>query len=84
MRPDGLWQLTPRGIFEIDPKSGDVRRIFRGKDLGSVGGDLLLTDSMAAGCLQSHDHRLSPPRRPGPTSPPATTPPSHKEQTRHE
>ena len=22
------------------PKSGDVRRIFRGKDLGSVGGDL--------------------------------------------
>ncbi len=45
VRPDGLWQLTPRGIYEIDPKSGDVRRIFRGKDLGSVGGDLLLTDA---------------------------------------
>ncbi len=44
VRPDGLWQLTPRGIFEIDPKSGQVRRIFRGKDLGVVGGDLLLTD----------------------------------------
>ena len=44
VRPDGLWQLTPRGIFEIDPKSGDVRRIFRGNDLGAVGGDLLLTD----------------------------------------
>jgi outer membrane protein assembly factor BamB len=44
VRPDGLWQLTPRGIFEIDPKSGQVRRIFRGKDLGAVGGDLLLTD----------------------------------------
>ena len=44
VRPDGLWQLTPRGIFEIDPQSGDVRRIFRGKDLGVIGGDLLLTD----------------------------------------
>src|SRR5262249_24933174 len=44
VRPDGLWQLTPRGIFEIDPRSGEVRRIFRGKDLGVAGGDLLLTD----------------------------------------
>ena len=44
LRPDGIWQLTPRGVFEIDPKSGDVRRIFRGGDLGSVGGDLILTD----------------------------------------
>ncbi|MHC5537797.1 outer membrane protein assembly factor BamB family protein [Singulisphaera rosea] len=44
VRPDGVWQLTPRGVFEIDPKSGSIRRIFRGKDLGSVGGDLYLTD----------------------------------------
>ncbi len=44
VRPDGVWQLTPRGIFELDPKSGQVRRIFRGKDLGAVGGDLVLTD----------------------------------------
>jgi outer membrane protein assembly factor BamB len=44
VRPDGLWQLTARGIYEIDPGSGNVRRIFRGKDLGVVGGDLLLTD----------------------------------------
>jgi outer membrane protein assembly factor BamB len=44
VRPDGLWQLTPRGIYEIDPASGDVRGIFRGKDLGSSGGDLVLTD----------------------------------------
>jgi outer membrane protein assembly factor BamB len=44
VRPDGIWQLTSRGVYEIDPKSGTVRRIFRGKDLGSVGGDLLLTD----------------------------------------
>lgn len=43
VRPDGLWQLTPRGIFEIDPATGAVRRIFRGKDLGTEGGDLFLT-----------------------------------------
>jgi outer membrane protein assembly factor BamB len=44
VRDDGLWQLTPRGIYEIDPDTGAVRRIFRGADLGSAGGDLLLTD----------------------------------------
>ena len=44
VRPEGLWQLTARGIFEIDPKRGLVRRIFRGKDLGAVGGNLMLTD----------------------------------------
>ena len=44
VRPDGIWQLTPRGVFEVDPKSGHVRRIFRGDDLGAVGGDLYLTD----------------------------------------
>jgi outer membrane protein assembly factor BamB len=46
VRSDGLWQLTPRGVFEIDPKSGQVRRIFRGNDLGSTGGDLLLTNEL--------------------------------------
>jgi len=46
VRPDGLWQLTPRGVFEIDPGSGTVRRIFRGKDLGAVGGNLFLTDQL--------------------------------------
>ncbi len=44
VRSDGLWQLTPRGIFEVDPKSGRVRRIFRGEDVGASGGDLVLTD----------------------------------------
>jgi hypothetical protein len=45
VRDNGLWQLTPRGIYEIDPRTGDVRRpIFRGKDLGAAGGDLYLTD----------------------------------------
>jgi outer membrane protein assembly factor BamB len=46
VQPDGLWQLTSRGIYEIDPDTGAVRRIFRGADLGSIGGDLLLTDQL--------------------------------------
>jgi outer membrane protein assembly factor BamB len=43
VRPDGLWQLTPRGVFEIDSATGRVRRIFRGEDVGSDGGDLYMT-----------------------------------------
>jgi outer membrane protein assembly factor BamB len=43
VRPEGLWQLTSRGIFELDPQSGRVRRIFRGDDTGSDGGDLYLS-----------------------------------------
>jgi len=44
VRPDGVRQFTPRGIFEIDPETGDVRSIFRGADLGAAaGGDVLLT-----------------------------------------
>ena len=46
VRPGGLWQLTPRGIFELDPQSGRVRRIFRGDDTGSDGGDLYLTEHL--------------------------------------
>jgi hypothetical protein len=58
-----LWQLTPRGIFEIDPDTGEVRRIFRGADLGSVGGDLLTTDDYV---LAVSNRRItSYPRRPG-------------------
>ncbi|MGC8639898.1 MAG: PQQ-binding-like beta-propeller repeat protein [Isosphaeraceae bacterium] len=44
VRRDGLWQLTPRGIFEVDSRTGHVRRIFRGQDKGAEGGDLILTD----------------------------------------
>jgi len=44
VRPDGIWQLTGRGVFEVDPGSGRVRRIFRGHDRAASGGDLLLTD----------------------------------------
>lgn len=40
VRPGGIWQLTSRGIFELDPKTGRVRRIFRGEDTGADGGDL--------------------------------------------
>jgi outer membrane protein assembly factor BamB len=39
--PGALWQLTPRGVFEIDATTGDVRRILRGDDMGAAGGDLL-------------------------------------------
>jgi outer membrane protein assembly factor BamB len=43
VRKEAIWQSTPRGIIELDPKTGNVRRFFRGKDLGSVGGDLILS-----------------------------------------
>jgi outer membrane protein assembly factor BamB len=46
VRPGGIWQLTPRGIFEIDPRSGGVRRKFRGDDMGASGGDLYLTERL--------------------------------------
>ena len=46
VRPGGIWQLTPRGIFEIDPRLGHVRKIFRGDDTGAVGGDLFMTDRL--------------------------------------
>ena len=46
VRPDGLWQLTARGVFEVDPRSGRVRGIFRGDDPGAAGGDLALTDRL--------------------------------------
>ncbi len=44
VQPSGIWQQTPRGIFEVDPASGKIRRIFRGDDLGADGGDLYLTE----------------------------------------
>jgi outer membrane protein assembly factor BamB len=64
LRADGIWQLTPRGVFEVDPKSGDVRRIFRGGDLGSVGGDLILTDrwliSVSNRTISAYPRRADP------------------------
>jgi outer membrane protein assembly factor BamB len=63
VRPDGLWQLTPRGIFEIDPQTGRVRRIFRGQDTGADGGDLILTDRWL---IAISNRTISAyPRRPG-------------------
>ena len=35
VRKEAIWQSTPRGSIELDPKTGDVRRFFRGKDMGS-------------------------------------------------
>jgi len=37
-----LWQLTPRGIFEVDPATGQIRRIVRGADLGAAPGGALI------------------------------------------
>ncbi len=83
VRHDGIWQLTPRGIFEIDPKSGDVRRIFRGKDLGAAGGDLLLTDrwllAVSNRTITAYPRGASPGTL---TRDDSRTP--TKEQTRHE
>ena len=38
---EGILVFTPRGLFELSKETGDVRRIFRGADLGAAGGFLL-------------------------------------------
>ncbi len=38
-----LYQFTSRGVCEVDKLTGDVRKIFRGVDLDSYGGTLLVT-----------------------------------------
>jgi outer membrane protein assembly factor BamB len=43
MTEDRIFQFTPRGIYEIDKQSGDIVRLFRGADMDSLGGNLLLT-----------------------------------------
>ena len=75
VRPDGLWQLTPRGIFEIDPASGagpaDLPRQGPGLGRRRPAADR----SMAAGRLQSHDLGLSAPGCRAPSvSRPTSTP----------
>ena len=79
VRPEGIWQLTPRGIFEVDPKSGAIRRIFRGDDLGVAAGDLYLTDSWLLAV--SNRTITAYPRRGGPAvaAAPATTNPKAHE-----
>ena len=37
----GILVFTPRGLFELSKETGDVRRIFRGADLGAAGGFVL-------------------------------------------
>ena len=46
VRPDGIWQLTPRGVFEIDPRSGERPADLPRRRPGAVGGDLFLTDRL--------------------------------------
>ena len=40
--PKHVFVPTDRGIFDIDPANGDVRRVFRGADRASSIGELLL------------------------------------------
>jgi outer membrane protein assembly factor BamB len=40
--PDHIYVPTARGIFDLDPKNGDVQRVFRGADRDSSGGKLIL------------------------------------------
>lgn len=40
---DRIYQFTSRGIYEIDKSSGDVIQIFRGADMDSLGGSLIMT-----------------------------------------
>jgi outer membrane protein assembly factor BamB len=63
VRKEAIWQSTPRGIVELDPKSGEVRQFFRGKDLGSVGGDLLLSNELLLAV--SNRTITAYPRKPG-------------------
>jgi outer membrane protein assembly factor BamB len=37
-----VYQFTQRGVFELDKQNGDTVRLFRGADLDSLGGELLL------------------------------------------
>lgn len=39
---DRFYQFTSRGIFELDKANGDTMRLFRGSDLDSLGGMLLM------------------------------------------
>ena len=40
--PEHIYMPTARGIFDIDPRNGDIRRVFRGADRESNGGRLLV------------------------------------------
>ncbi|HEY2761180.1 MAG TPA: PQQ-binding-like beta-propeller repeat protein, partial [Pirellulales bacterium] len=39
---DRIYQFSPRGIYELDKSSGEVVQLFRGADMDSVGGALVL------------------------------------------
>ncbi|HTQ40356.1 MAG TPA: PQQ-binding-like beta-propeller repeat protein [Pirellulales bacterium] len=43
MTGDRIYQFTPRGIYEIEKATGDIVQLFRGADMESVGGRLMLT-----------------------------------------
>ena len=72
--PTASGSSRPRGIFEIDPESGQVRRIFRGDDPGAVGRRPVPDRPLAPGGHQP-DHLGLPARGGrGRAAPPATAP----------
>jgi outer membrane protein assembly factor BamB/tetratricopeptide (TPR) repeat protein len=40
------YQFTPRGVYELDKRTGDVLRLFRGTDLSAAGGAILATSQL--------------------------------------
>src|SRR5262249_55605564 len=81
VRKEAIWQSTPRGSVELGPKSGEVRQIFPGKGLGSVGGDLILSDQLLLAV--SNRNITAYPRRSGasPASPRTASATSNKRVT---
>jgi outer membrane protein assembly factor BamB len=60
---DGILVFTSRGVYEISRDNGDVRRIFRGHDLASVGGSLQVVGPLAV-CVSNRRitaYPLTPP-----------------------
>jgi len=43
MTADRIYQFTPRGIYALDKQNGDVVQLFRGADMDSLGGRLVVT-----------------------------------------
>ena len=43
MTADRVYQFTPRGIYALDKQNGDVVQLFRGADMDSLGGRLVVT-----------------------------------------
>jgi outer membrane protein assembly factor BamB len=67
-----VYQFTQRGVFELDKRTGDTARLFRGADLDSLGGQLLIThDSLLT--VSNLAVTCYPLQSPGKEAPPAVS-----------